>query len=183
VVRDWPRAGVFYERVERLNLHGLHFQHVTLCERRAWLYLHHVNFAQWHGRVKTGTSVHNTRYMRDRSTEGLFGLAPDRLDWEKAVVYENKGTAGAREASDNQTAFYAVMLSLATGREWHAVTHVLSTRRNRDVPLDDRRLDALWKASSRLESLAGTARVPSARRIRLCDTCSAAGFCGYDTQR
>lgn len=183
MVKNWPRARAFYERVERLNLHGLHFQHVTLCERRAWLYLHHVNFAQWHGRVQTGTSVHRTRYMRDRSTEGLFGLAPDRLDWEMAVVYENKGTAGAREASDNQTAFYAVMLSLATGREWRAVTHVLSTRRNRDVPLDGRRLDALWKASSRLEALAGTARVPSARRIRLCDSCSAAGFCGYDTKQ
>jgi CRISPR-associated exonuclease Cas4 len=183
MVLNWPQAEAFYERVEGLGLHGLHFQHVTLCERRAWLYLHRVNFAQWHGRVKTGTAVHRTRYTRDWSTEGLFGLAPDRLDWEKAIVYENKGTAGAREASDNQTAFYAVMLSLATGRVWRAVTHVLSTRRNRDVPIDARRLKALWDASMRLEVLAMTHEVPPARRIRLCDTCSAAGFCGYDNKR
>lgn len=181
MVLVWAQAKAFYERVARLDLHGLHFQHVTLCERRAWLYLHNVNFAQWHDRVKTGTAIHNTRYRRDRSTEGLFGLAPDRLDWANAVVYENKGTPGAREASDNQTAFYAVMLSIATGRKWRAVTHVLSTRKNREVKLDDRRLEALWDSSIRLEALAGMERVPAASRIRLCDTCSAAGFCGYNS--
>ncbi len=31
----WPQANAFYDRAERLNLHGLHFQHINLCERRA----------------------------------------------------------------------------------------------------------------------------------------------------
>jgi CRISPR-associated exonuclease Cas4 len=43
---QWKHATAFYKRVERLNLHGLHFQHVKLCERRAWMYLHGINFAQ-----------------------------------------------------------------------------------------------------------------------------------------
>lgn len=176
----WARAASFSERVDRLNLHGLHFQHVKLCERRAWMYLHGVNFAQWHERVAVGTAKHLTSYARDRSTTGLFGLAPDRIDWEQRVVYENKGTGGAVEASGDQTAFYAVMLSIATGEEWRAVTHVLSTRRNREVRLDAERLRSLWESSERLEALAALAEVPKVPKIPLCATCSLAAFCGHD---
>lgn len=177
---QWHRAVPFSERVERLGLHGLHFQHVALCERRAWLYLHGINFAQWHARVATGTAKHSTSYRRDHSTEGLFGLAPDRIDWDAHVVYENKGSGGAVNAADNQTAFYAVMLSLATRSQWRAVTHVLSTKKRREVLLDETCLERLWQSSERLEALAGQAGVPRADRLAFCHTCSAATFCGYD---
>lgn len=160
-------------------MHGLHFQHVSLCERRAWMYLHRINFAQWYSRVELGTVKHRTSYARDHTVEGLFGLAPDRIDWDRHIVYENKGTGGAVEAADNQTAFYALMLSIATGVRWQAITHVLSTRRHREVELDDRRLEMLWNASERLEYLAALEAVPPARRIKLCSTCSVAQFCGY----
>lgn len=176
----WTRSAAFAERVDRLGLHGLHFQHVSLCERRAWMYLHRINFAQWYARVELGTVRHETSYARDHSVQGLFGLAPDRIDWERYVVYENKGTGGAVEAADNQTAFYAVMLSIATGVRWKAVTHVLSTRRHREVELDGERLEGLWKACERLECLAAMERVPPGPRIPLCHSCSVAAFCGHD---
>lgn len=144
------------------------------------MYLHGINFAQWNARVAVGTAKHLTSYARDRSTEGLFGLAPDRIDWDDRIVYENKGTGGAVEASSDQTAFYAVMLSLATGEQWRAVTHVLSTRRRREVHLDTARLQSLWESSERLESLAQQQDIPPARRIPLCTTCSFAAFCGHD---
>lgn len=179
-VFHWPLSEAFYQRVERLNLHGLHFQHVALCERRAWMYLHKVNFAQWHSRVQTGTALHAASYQRDQSVRGLFGLAPDRIDWGNNVVFENKGSGGAVEAASEQTAFYALMLSVTTGRCWRAYTHVLTTRRKREVVLDAKRLQALWDASLRLEQLARQESVPPARQIGLCQTCSLAAFCGFD---
>jgi CRISPR-associated exonuclease Cas4 len=176
----WNLSAKFYERVDRLGLHGLHFQHVDLCERRAWMYLHRINFAQWYDRVELGMVRQETSYARDHSVRGLFGLAPDRIDWERRIVYENKGTGGAVEAADNQTAFYAVMLSIATGVRWLAVTHVLSTRRPREVELDEGRLGKLWEASERLERLAAMENVPKVPRIPLCSVCSVARFCGYE---
>ncbi|HPE59344.1 MAG: Dna2/Cas4 domain-containing protein [Thiothrix sp.] len=176
----WPHAAAFYQRIERLNLHGLHFQHVELCQRRAWMYLHKVNFAQWYARVQTGNALHETSYQRDHSVRGLFGLAPDRIDWENAIVYENKGSAGAAEASSEQTAFYALMLSISTGRRWRAYTHVLTSRRKREVLLDAVRLQKLWEASLQLEQLVQQEDVPPARRIGLCQSCSLAAFCGFD---
>ncbi len=180
MIHNWTHKTAFYERVERLNLHGLHFQHITLCKRRAWTYLHNINFAQWHERVATGIAKHTTSYARDHSTNGLFGLAPDRIDWKKRIIYENKGTAGAIEASHNQTAFYAVMLSIATGQEWQAITHILSSRKRRPVPLDEKRLQSLWEGSEQLENLAKQIKVPHAPKIPLCATCSLMRFCGYD---
>lgn len=176
----WSLAEAFYQRVEHLNLHGLHFQHVALCQRRAWMYLHKVNFAQWYARVQTGSALHDTSYQRDQSVRGLFGLAPDRIDWDNAIVYENKGSGGAVEASSQQTAFYALMLSITTGKQWRAFTHVLTSRRKREVLLDAERLQSLWQASLQLECLAEQDNVPAARRIGLCKTCSLAAFCGFD---
>ncbi|SEH07171.1 CRISPR-associated protein Cas4 [Candidatus Venteria ishoeyi] len=179
-INQWSHKSTFYQRVEHLELHGLHFQHIELCRRRAWMYLHRINFAQWHEKVRTGTAKHSTSYARDKSTIGLMGLAPDRIDWQERIVYENKGTGGAVEASSNQTAFYAVMLSIATNQQWRAFIHVLSSRRKREVVLDAVRLESLWQASEILEALVAQKHVPATRRIGLCPSCSLQKFCGYD---
>lgn len=176
----WDKADAFYQRIERLNLHGLHFQHVALCERRAWMYLHKVNFAQWYSRVQTGSAKHDASYQRDHSVRGLLGLSPDRIDWENCTVYENKGTGGAVLASGNQTAFYALMLSISTGKRWQAYIHVLTSRRKRQVVMDESQYQKLWDASLRLQQLSEQQQVPEAKKIGLCQTCSVATFCGYD---
>lgn len=144
------------------------------------MYLQGINFAQWNARVQVGTAKHLTSYVRDRSTAGLFGLAPDRVDWEERVVYESKGTAGAVEAVSDQTAFYALMLSIASGEPWRAVTSILSNRKQREVALTPERLERLWRASERLEALAVRDDVPPGPRIPLCLACSLAMFCGHD---
>jgi CRISPR-associated exonuclease Cas4 len=156
------------------------FQHVNLCARRAWMYLHHINFAQWNSRVATGSARQVTHYKRDRTTVGLFGLAPDRIDWEQAIVFENKGSGGAPAAVDRQVAFYAVMLSIASGRTWSGRVQILTNRRWREVALDASMLDGLWEDSLELERLFHSAQVPKVPRIGLCRTCSLASFCGYD---
>lgn len=177
---QWKLSNAFSERVDRLELHGLHFQHINLCRRRAWMYLHRINFAQWNSRVAAGAAHQATHHKRDRSVVGLFGLAPDRLDWEQAIVFEHKGTGGATGAVDRQVGFYALMLSIATARTWRGRVQVLTNRRWREVPLDDPLLDGLWEDSLVLESLAGTTGVPAAPRIGLCASCSLAPFCGHD---
>ncbi len=177
---QWKQSKAFSDRVERLELHGLHFQHVNLCERRAWMYLHRVNFAQWNCRVATGTALQKTSYQRDRSTIGLFGLAPDRLDWDLAIVFENKGTGGASVAVDRQVGFYAAMLSIANGQTWSGCVQILANRRRRTVELDVPMLEGLWNDSLKLERLARSEQVPCAPRIGLCASCSLAPFCGYD---
>ncbi len=73
MIQNWKQKLVFYECVDKLGLHGLHFQHVTLCERRAWMYLNNINFAQWYDRVQLGTAKHRTSYSRDKSVNGLMG--------------------------------------------------------------------------------------------------------------
>lgn len=124
------------------------------------MYLHKINFAQWYSRVQSGTALHETSYQRDHSVRGLMGLAPDRIDWEQHIVYENKGTAGAVEASSNQTAFYALLLAISTGQVWQAYIHVLSSKRKREVVFRCRAFKQLWDASLRLEQLSQQADVP-----------------------
>lgn len=144
------------------------------------MYLHGVNFAQWYSRVALGSAKHLTSYQRDRSTIGLFGLAPDRIDWDKYIVHENKGSGGAVEAADLQSSFYALMLSIATEKNWKAMVHILSTRSKRTLELNEDILAALQHASLELEALAGSNKVPAASRKKLCAACSFAGFCGFD---
>ena len=144
------------------------------------MYLHKINFAQWNRHVATGSARHDTSYARDRSTIGLIGLRPDRIDWDACIVYENKGTGGAVEPVNDQVAFYALMLSIADGQVWEGRVHVLTSRRHRSVVLDDNRLQRLWESSLALEQLAAQEQVPVATKIRLCDSCSFAPFCGYD---
>lgn len=177
-VLSWNRLDAFAALVEELDLHGLHFQHVALCARRAWLHLRRIDYAHLDQGMAMGELLHGLSHMRDRSTDGLAGLAPDRIDWEAGVVFEAKGGAGAVDAVSDQTAFYAVMLTAATGREWQAATHLLRQKRNRLVPIGPERLNRLWRSALQLRGLHDAeASAPAARRIPLCASCSYRHLC------
>ena len=82
------RVRRFAEVVDRAGLHGLAFQHLALCRRRAWLHLHRVDYAHLDARMQRGLALHDASRPRDRSVAGLIGLAPDRIDWQARRVYE-----------------------------------------------------------------------------------------------
>lgn len=177
---QWKHSTAFYNRVERLGLHGMDFQHVALCHRRAWMVLHGIHFAQWNARVARGLALHQTHHLRDKSVAGLTGLYPDRIDWKAHIVYEHKGSGGAHDAVDDQAAFYALMLAIASGEYWKACVRIVPGPRKRRVVLDEERLQRLWDSSLVLEQLFHQNEVPRAARKPLCATCSLVKFCGFD---
>ncbi|MGH6816124.1 MAG: CRISPR-associated protein Cas4 [Hyphomicrobiaceae bacterium] len=169
----------FHAVVERANLHALPFQHLALCGRRAWFHLKRIDYAHLDGRMQRGLVIHETVRPRDSSVEGLMGLAPDRIDWDKRVVYESKGGAGAKDAVSRQTAFYALMLWRATGHPWRAVTHIVAAKRSRDVPMTDTLICEMLEDARRLADLAQRETPPPADEKPICAACSYRFLCGY----
>jgi CRISPR-associated exonuclease Cas4 len=101
-----------------------------------------------------GTVAHALHRARDRSVEGLMGLAPDRIEWSRRRVHEAKGGAGAKDAVSLQTAFYALLLMAATGEVWEAVTDILPERRHRPVPIDAALVERMLAMAADLAALA-----------------------------
>ena len=54
------KARCLRELAEEHGLHGLYFQHVSLCRRRAWLHLMGATHAVHHARVQRGLALHQT---------------------------------------------------------------------------------------------------------------------------
>ena len=79
------RVRLFAAIVTEADLHGLAFQHLALCRRRAWLHLHRIDYAHLDGRMQRGLALHDANKPRDRSVVGLIGLAPDRIDWRATL--------------------------------------------------------------------------------------------------
>ncbi len=136
----------FADICERSGLHGLLFQHYVLCRRRAWFHMNRVDYAHLDQRMQRGLALHDKSKPRDRSVEGLLGLAPDRIDWKNSIVIEAKGGGGAVSAVSAQTAFYALMLTSATGRQWRAINEIIEAKTRR-IPR------SVWLSSGR--TLAG----------------------------
>lgn len=175
---DWPQEQQFTELVNQHNIHGLHFQHVDLCETRCWLYHLKINFAQWDPLVQEGIASHHKRFERDKSTRGLFGIMPDRIDWDEKVVFEHKLRPGAKRAVELQIAFYCAMLSIATKKNWIGRIHILSTKRSYDVVLTKNLLRRLWTSAQRIARIVQQEKPPTIFRKPLCEKCSAFHFCG-----
>lgn len=132
-----PRVAAFAKVVEDNELHGLVFQHLALCRRRAWLHIQRIDYAHLEARMALGTVAHEISRPRDSSVAGLMGIAPDRIDWTSAIVVEAKNGAGAADAVGLQTLFYALLLTAATGRAWRAENDILSSRaQDMDKPGD-----------------------------------------------
>lgn len=168
----------FAVMVEAQGLNGLDFQHVSLCGRRAWLHMNRIDYAHLDAAMAMGTVRHEISGPRDRSVQGLMGLAPDRVAWDERVVIEAKGGAGAKGAVSRQTAFYALMLWAATGRRWRARTHILSTRRIRDVAIDDSVVADMTRLAEELAALKQRPIPPEADIKPICGACSYRFLCG-----
>ena len=162
---------------EHNGLHGLAFQHYAICHRRAWLHLNRIDYAHLEERMALGTLAHATSKIRDRSVEGIMGLAPDRIDWKKLTVTEAKGKRGAADAVSRQALYYALMLSARTGEMWRPVVEIISERRAREVPISAERVAEMVAAARDLGSLAD-APCPDGIDAPICQTCSYSKLCG-----
>lgn len=174
-----PDVAKFAALVEAHDLHGLAFQHLALCARRAWFHLNRIDYAHLDRRMALGTARHDLSRVRDRSVEGLMGLSPDRIDWEHRRVHEAKGGAGARDAVSLQCAFYALMLSHASGEAFEAATDILPERRIRPVPIDAALVSQMVAMADRLGALRHAPSPPEAERKPICTTCSYRVLCGF----
>jgi CRISPR-associated exonuclease Cas4 len=169
----------FADIAEREDLHGLAFQHLALCERRAWLHLHRIDYAHLDEGMARGTALHDVHRPRDHSVDGLMGLSPDRIDWNNRVVFEAKGGAGAAGAVSRQTAFYALILWAREGRPWSAVTNILAAKRKRRVEIDSSLIQAMLADANHLAKLRRCENPPQASRKKICLACSYRFLCGY----
>ena len=169
------KARCLRELAEGIGLHGLYFQHVALCRRRAWLHLMGATHAVRNMRVRRGLALHQTEKRPDDVPKGL-GIAPDAIDFERRIVIERKGSAGAREAVARQALFYAAFMTAATGDLWRAEVQVYGSRKKTTYDLTESVLDQLIRDARHGRSLIDSPP-PQARRIPLCKTCSCNLLC------
>ena len=169
------KARCLRELAEDIGLHGLYFQHVALCRRRAWLHLMGATHAAHHARVQRGLALHQTEKRLDNVPRGL-GIAPDAIDFERRVVIERKGSAGARQAVSRQALFYAAFMTAASGELWRAEVHVYGSRKKTTCDLTESALDQLVHDAREGRALMDGSP-PPAHRIPLCDACSCKPLC------
>lgn len=174
------KARCLRELAEERGLHGLYFQHVALCRRRAWLHLMGATHAARHSRVQRGLALHQTEKRPGEAPRGL-GIAPDAIDFERRVVIERKGTAGAREAVSRQALFYAAFMTGASGHVWDAEVHVYGSRKKARYRLTEEVLEQLVRDARDSHDLM-TEPVPPARHIPLCEACSCNILCWDEEQ-
>lgn len=174
-MRILEKARYLRELVEESNLHGLYFQHAALCRRRAWLHLMGATHAVRDPRVRRGLALHKTEKRSSDVPRGL-GIAPDGIDFERRIVIEKKGSAGAREAVSRQALFYAAFMTAATGDLWRAEVQVYGSRKKTIYDLTAGILDQLiYDAQAGRVLMDGPP--PQAKRIPLCLACSCNLLC------
>ena len=174
-MRILQKARCLRELAEEYDLHGLYFQHVALCRRRAWLHLVGATHAVHHPRVRRGLALHQTEKRPGAVPAGL-GIAPDAIDFRRRVVIERKGSARGRQAVSRQALFYAAFMTGATGDRWKAEVHVYGSRKKVTYDITEDVLDQLIRDARASRHLVA-APPPDARRIRLCDSCSCKPLC------
>lgn len=177
-MRILQKARCLRELAEEHGLHGLYFQHVALCRRRAWLHLMGATHAVHHARVRRGLALHQTEKRPVEVPRGL-GIAPDGIDFEQRLVIERKGSGGAPDAVSRQALFYAAMMTAATGDRWRAQVQLYGSRKRKVYELTEDVLDQLITDARQSRSLM-LDPPPSAYRIPLCKACSCNLLCWDD---
>lgn len=165
----------FRNLVEDSGLHGLYFQHIVLCRRRAWLHLMCATHVNRSPRARRELALHQVDKRSNNLAWGL-GIAPDDLDFSRCVVIEKKGGDGAQEAVSKQALFYAAIMSAATGTLWKAEISIYGKRNKLVYELTRKRLLELIQDARESKILIENP-CPNAKRIPLCSSCSCKLLC------
>ena len=171
------RVRSFCERAELIDAQGLDFQHAILCARRCWLHLHRASMNEWSELIRLGAVRHAYSHRRDRSTSGLMGLHPDRIDWNERTVIEEKSTKSHVEAAEDQLAFYAALLTAASGQPWTGRLYTSGAKRYREVTLNSLRMERLEASLTLLKKLKSEPHPPGVESLAICSGCSNAELC------
>ena len=169
----------FCETAEAANVNGLDFQHAAICDRRCWLHIG-ASLNVWSDNVRLGEIRHAGAHARDKSAAILDGLRPDRLDWTEHLVIEQKSSKSHIEAAIDQAAFYAAMMTRATGSTWSVRLNINPSRRNVDFPVNGERLDRLEASLDKIKEMRRRDLIPDATRIGACTGYSNRFFCWLD---
>lgn len=167
----------FKEVVEKYDLNGLDFQHISICKRRAWFHINRINYSHFDERMKRGTVLHETNAPRDISVNGLMGISPDRLDWKDKCVVEMKGSGGAQDAVSMQILFYTIMMTSSTDDEWKAKLGVIGSKKYKYISLSEPLVHELIDMAYVIGNLATQDKAPDVDEIPICSKCSYRFLC------
>lgn len=163
------------QRAEALGAHGLSFQHIALCSTRAWLHFHRLDCAHLNRHMQLGLLLHER--SADSLIYGLYGLAPDRVDWHRQEVSEIKKSRSHEAALVNQLLFYVAALTVATGQVWRGVLHYTASRRTKSFDLDETAIRQLQQSLTALDVALQLSSPPLCERKSVCRGCSYALLC------
>lgn len=152
---------------------------VAACRTLAFWQTHNADFMQQSDRMAAGRILDGASHTRDRVPEGLFGIKPDMLDYERRIVVEKKASLAGLEASVIQLGAYCALLAAATDHEWHGEIFVFSINRRNAVELDADLMARVIAAFEDCLAIRSMKCPPWTERHGLCGGCSSRELCGY----
>ncbi len=171
------RVQAFCRRADASDVNGLDFQHIAICERRCWLHARRSDMNEWNEGIRAGLARHESSHVRDRSTSGLFGLSPDRLDWTGRIVHEEKSSFSHSEASLLQALFYAFLMTAATRQPWSVRLSRIGGKKTITRHLNEEVVADMEYHLEHILAIRSLNTVPEASRIGICDGCSNCELC------
>ncbi|MCL6576735.1 Dna2/Cas4 domain-containing protein [Kyrpidia sp.] len=168
-------------QAEELGIHGLLFQHITLCEVRAWLHYHRIDCAHLNRHMQRGLWVSATTYERRRDRVLGLGIYPDQIDWADRTVSEVKSAKRPDDAGRLQLLFYVAVLEASTGESWTGLLRTPTSRRVQRVCMDRQAEDLLLAKFEELVSVLRQPRPPQKTEKPVCTGCSYRLLCWGQT--
>ncbi|MBX6396540.1 MAG: Dna2/Cas4 domain-containing protein [Alicyclobacillaceae bacterium] len=166
---------------EELGIHGLLFQHISLCPTRAWLHYHRVDCAHLNRHMQRGLWVNATTYERERDRVMGIGIHPDQIDWANRTVSEVKSAKRPDDAGRLQLLFYVAVLTASTGESWTGLLRTPTSRRIQKVYLDANGESLLLTKFEELVSVIRQPRPPQKVEKPVCVGCSYRLLCWGQT--
>jgi len=174
-----PQLTTLLTEAETLNLHGLSFQHITLCETRTWLHYHKIDCAHLNRHMQMGILLHETAYGGEAARPFFgFGINPDCVDQAKKEISEVKKSKSHEFAAVMQLQFYLAVMMQATGEEWTGVLRYPKSRRVKHIQFDEAGLIAAFLS---IKQVITRTQPPRKQVLYLCTHCSYRMLCWQES--
>lgn len=168
----------FYNDVVNLNLHGVHFQHINICDTRFLLHYYRIDNGQKNDLLKRGKIIHDNIYNRENEPL-LLGLKPDRVNWEKKQIIEYKNSNSCFNATISQVMFYVFIMNYITNDNlWSAKIYTMQNKKTSEIIEQTNDTEQkLFYNLEKMKQLISQNNFAKPKKIPICKGCSFSKIC------
>lgn len=164
--------------IDSLNITGTAINYLYICERKLWLYRHHLEMEHTSDAVDLGKQLHEESYPRQKDREmNIDNLVKVDFIDKQGILHDIKSSPFMETAHIMQLCYYLYLLKQKGVSNRKGIINYPRQQKTTEVELTPEKEKEVEKAIVKIKEITALPTPPHVEYMNICKSCSYQELC------